>query len=262
MNSEQFHFFKEPHGLSKSDSLEMVVCFDYEQALECKALVELVRGLNEQQREHMLSQALRYRTSQFVPLDAGPIPLVEGVCSPAFQSSKAMGSFLSVPAACVAASWFPKHWLCAPPSERRRVTDRIKSRYFRKVDPIFDFPTDGDTIEILRRSAAEDGHTTLHVIAIDRSQTKSTLVQTFEAWIHKQNDITGTLSRKGKVNIPAKLTHLGVSVYQLSILFLVRRRWMKQVSIDLSQSCRRQNAGQSAGLNPKLHLGLPERIFF
>lgn len=198
----------------------MVVCFDYEQALECKALVELVRGLNEQQREHMLSQALRYRTSQFVPLDAGPIPLVEGVCSPAFQSSKAC-SFLSVPAACVAASWFPKHWLCAPPSERRRVTDRIKSLYFRRSIPIFDFPTDGDTIEILRRSAAEDGHTTLHVIAIDRSQTKSTLVQTFEAWIHKQNDITGTLSRKGKVNIPAKLTDLGC--FRLSTLDSVSR---------------------------------------
>lgn len=220
MNWEQFHFFKEPHGLSKNDSLEMVVCFDYEQALECKALVKLVRGLNDQQREHMLSQALRYRTSQFVPLDAGPIPLVEGVCSPAFQSSKAC-SFLSVPVACVAASWFPKHWLCAPPSERRRVTDRIKSLYFRRSIPIFDFPTDGDTIEILRRSAAEDGHTTLHVIAIDRSQTKSALVQTFEAWIHKQKDITGTLSRKGKVNIPAKLTDLGC--FRLSTLDSVSR---------------------------------------
>jgi hypothetical protein len=209
LNWEQFHFFREPDGLSKNDSLEMVVCFDYEQALECKALVELVRGLNKQQREHMLSQALRYRTSQFVPLDAGSIPLVEGVCSPAFQSSKAMRSFPSIPAACVAASWFPKDWLRAPPSERRKVTDRIESLYFRRSIPIFDFPMDGDTIEILRRTAAADGHTTLHVIAIGRSQTKSALVQRFEAWIHKQNDITGTLSRKGKVNIPAKLTDLG-----------------------------------------------------
>lgn len=202
----------------------MVVCFDYEQALECKALVEMVGGLNDQQREHMLSQALRYRTSQFVPLDAGPIPLplVEGVRSPAFQSSKAMRSFPSIPAACVAASWFPKHRLCAPSSERRKVTDRIQSLYFRRSIPILDFPTDGDTIEILRRTAAADGHTTLHVIAIDRSQTKSALMQRFEAWIHKQNDITGTLSRKGKVNIPAKLTDLGC--FRLSTLDSVSRQ--------------------------------------
>ena len=86
---------------------------------------------------------------------------------------------------------------------------------------MFGFPMDGDTIEILWRTAAADGHTTLHVIAIDRSQTKSALVQRFEAWIHNQSNITGTLSRKGKVNIPAKLTDLGC--FRLSRLDSISR---------------------------------------
>lgn len=199
----------------------MVVCLDYEQALECKALVELVCGLSQRQREHLLSLALRFQFNQFVPLDAGPPSLVKGVSSPAFESGRRIRSFPLIPGACVAASWFPKHWLYAPQSERRKVKDRIQSLYFRRSIPMLNFPIDRDTTKILRRNAKKDGHTTLHVIAIDRSQTKSALVQNFEAWIHKQNDITGTLSRKGKVNVQAKLTDLGC--FRLSSLDQVSR---------------------------------------
>ncbi len=203
----------------------MVVCLDYEQALECKPLIELVCGLDRQQREHMLNQALRYGISPFVTVDAEPpvpgIPRIEGVRSPVFQSSSAMRAFPPIPAACVAASWFPKSWLSASRSERRRVTDRIQSLYFRKCIPIFDFPIYAETRETLRCGVAADKRTSLHVIAIDRRQTKSALVQRFEAWIHKQNDIKGTLSRKGKVNIPAKVTDLGC--FRLSTLDSVSR---------------------------------------
>lgn len=115
----------------------------------------------------------------------------------------------------------PENWLCAPRSERRKVTDRIQSLYYRKSIPIFDFPTDDEEIEIIRSVAAADEHTTLHVIGIDRRQTKSALVQRFQAWIHKQSEITGTLSRKGKVNIPVKLTDLGC--FRLATLDSVSR---------------------------------------
>ena len=217
MNWQEFHFFKQPDGLSKHNSLEMVVCLDYERALECKPLIQFVCGLDRQQREHMLNQALRYRLNQFVPVDAGPRPSIEGVHSPAFQSSRAMRAFPPIPAACVAASWFPKNWLCGSPSERRKVTDRIQSLYFRKSIPMFDFPIDAEAARILRC----EWHTTLYVIAIDRRQTKSALVQGFETAIHEQNDITGTLSRKGKVNIPAQLNDLGC--FRLSTLDPVSR---------------------------------------
>jgi hypothetical protein len=227
VNWEEFHFFKQPDGLSKNDSLEMRACLDYERALECKPLIELVCGLDRQQREYMLNQALRY--TRFVPVDAEPIPSVEtegserveGVHSPVFQSSKSMVSFPPIPAVCIAASWFPKNWLCAARSERQRVIGQIQALYPRKSIPMFDFPMDADTTKNLRRGVRADGHTTLHVIAIDRNQTKSALVESFEAWIQEQNDITGTLSKRGKSNVLAKLTDLGC--FRLSRLDPVSR---------------------------------------
>ena len=104
-------------------------------------------GSTDNNANTLLNQALRlWNINRFVLLDAEPppdpmLPHVEGVCSPGVsKAAKAMRSFPPIPAACVAASWFPKNWLSASRSERRRVTDRIQSLYFRKSVPIFDFP--------------------------------------------------------------------------------------------------------------------------
>src|SRR6266851_4201781 len=140
MNWTAFHFFKQPDGLSKNDALEMLICLDYERALECSKLVELVCILTANQREYMLSQALRFRTGRFVPLDCGPAPPVElkGLRSPPFRSFETMSSFPGIPAACVAASRFPKHWLCLPRSERRKIVEQVKPLYSGRSLPVLE----------------------------------------------------------------------------------------------------------------------------
>jgi hypothetical protein len=97
---------------TKHYTLEMLVCLDYERALECTKLVESVKALNQGQRVRMLEQVQRYRRlSRFVPVEGGLPTGLPGLPSPPFQDFETVVSFPPIPAACVAASWFPKHWL-------------------------------------------------------------------------------------------------------------------------------------------------------
>ena len=251
MNWTEFHFFKQPGGLSKNDALEMLICLDYEQALECSRLVDFVQALSQDQREEMLKRAVRYRLSPFVPLEAGPEPPIglKGLSFPPFRDWEAAALFPAIPAVCIAVSWFPKHWLEAPVSARRNVVDKVRKLYPIERLPIFPFPPDPDKAVLLIVSAEADSHTTLHVIAIDRTQTKSAFVRRFKSWLDQQ-EFKGTASRKGKVNVPARLDDL--ACYRLSLLGAVMwetamaetgfRRSVARLSAAKRRSLRRLQA--------------------
>src|SRR6266480_5022673 len=175
MNWTEFHFFRQPGGLSKNDALEMLVCLNYERALECTKLVEFVKALNQGQRARMLEQVQRYRRlSPFVPVEGGPPTGLPGLPSPPFQDFESVVSFPPIPAACVAASWFPRHWLTASKSKRDKVVAQVSSLYSVGAElrhstsqtrfPIFPFPMECDEAELLIKGLSE--RETLHVIAI------------------------------------------------------------------------------------------------
>jgi len=211
---QAIHFFKQPGGLSPNEPVEMAACRDYERALESKRLVDVVCSLPSAERQWMLSRALQL-PSRFVSLR-----LDASSQSQPFHSYEEMVSFPPIPAVCVAATWFPKHWLEAPISARRNIVDQVRRLYPIEHLPIFPFPLDPDKLFPLTASAKADPNTTLHVIAIDRTQTRSALVQKFKHWLG-QEEITGTRSRKGKVNVPARLDDL--ACYRLSSLDQVTR---------------------------------------
>jgi hypothetical protein len=67
MKWQLFHFFKQPDGLSRNDSVEIAACFDYEQALESETVVELVCSLTPAEKDWMLDRALKF-PSRFTSL--------------------------------------------------------------------------------------------------------------------------------------------------------------------------------------------------
>ncbi|MBA2434823.1 MAG: hypothetical protein H0V54_07025 [Chthoniobacterales bacterium] len=206
MNWKAFHFFNEG-GLSKQDTLEMCVCLDYEQALESKRIVQLLPEINPSEKAWMVGGALKVR-SRFTPVRATTYDRKMGdewAFAP-FTDFDEASSFPPVPAVCAAADWFPKHWLEGTLTERSRVLEQVKSLYPISRLPVFSFPMDRDEIELLVKSLAE--RETLHVIAIDRTLPKSALVEKFKAWVNRQGDIDGSNSRRGKINIPARLDDL------------------------------------------------------
>jgi hypothetical protein len=208
------HFFKQPSGLSRNEPVEMAACLDYEQALESKRLVDVVCSLSSGERQWMLSRALQ-SPSRFVWVRRD-----SSLQSQPFRSCEDLASFPPIPAVCVAASWFPKHWLEAPASTRPNVVGQIRQLYSIDRLGMFPFPLDPDELFQLTASVNADPDTTLHVIAIDRTQARSAIVQKFKRWL-EQEDIKGTRSRKGKVNVPACLDDL--ACYRLSSLDQVAR---------------------------------------
>jgi len=70
MKWQLFHFFKQPDGLSRNDSVEMTAGFDYEQALEIETLVELVCSLTPAEMPGCLIALLRF-PSRFTSLRFG-----------------------------------------------------------------------------------------------------------------------------------------------------------------------------------------------
>jgi hypothetical protein len=61
----------------------------------------------------------------------------------------------------------------------------------------------------LRFSAHGDGSTTLHVVAINREQTRGALRKAFDAWLDRQRGFSGSKSRQGKNKFTAALSDLG-----------------------------------------------------
>jgi len=207
----------------------MLVCLDYEHALECSKLVDFIEALSRDQREQMFNRALRYR-QRFVPL---------------FRDWKTSASPPAIPAACVAASWFPKHWLTASRSQRRKVEEQTEPLYSGRSLPVWKFPMDSEEAEMLSCNAKADERTTLHVIAVDRTETKSALVKRFKAWIDEQKNIEGSGSRKGKINVPAMLNDL--ACYRLSKLDVAPRLdFMGEAGFSRSEARRSQAKARAA----------------
>ncbi len=169
MNWSAFHFFRQPGGISKNDQLEMLVCLDYERALESKKIAEFVGQLQNAERKELVAEADLFH-SKFVRTEWDIQELI--------------------PAACVAASWFPKHWLEGSPVERRKIVKQLATVYAERTLPIWDFPfQDKEELELLL--SLQRPHETLHVVAIDLTQAKSALKRKFERWIAR-----GTTSRE------------------------------------------------------------------
>ena len=60
-------------------------------------------------------------------------------------------------------------------------------------------PKDNETDEALLFSAQNDGGTTLHVVAINREQTRGAVRKAFEAWLDRQHGFSGVRG-KGKTS--------------------------------------------------------------
>jgi hypothetical protein len=186
----EFDFFKKGVGLSKNDQLSNRICLDYERALESRRLVRVVSSLSSEEKQRMLNRSLQLSSRFVLRFDTG------------LQSR--------ILAVCVAATWFPKHWLSASVNEQQKVVESLARIYDVRPLTVFDFPIeDWREQKLVVASAQEDRNTTLHVFAIDRGQTESALIAGFKAWLKKQPDISGAESRQGKVKVIAALRDLG-----------------------------------------------------
>jgi hypothetical protein len=117
-----------------------------------------------------------------------------------------------IPVACVAAPWFPEPWLFGEGSERRKIIKRLVPFYSTRPLPVFEFPLDKKDGKLLLQTAQSDGYTTLHVVAINRDQTRGALRKAFDAWLDRldrESGFSGTMSRQGKNKFIAALSDLG-----------------------------------------------------
>jgi hypothetical protein len=113
-----------------------------------------------------------------------------------------------VPVACVAAPWFPKPWLCGEDSERRSIVKQLAPIYSTRPLVVEDFPLDNETSKLLLSSAQSEG-STLHVVVINREQTRGAVRKAFDAWLERQRDFSGSMSRQGENKFTAELSDLG-----------------------------------------------------
>jgi hypothetical protein len=201
----EFHFFKE-QGLSKRDLITIRVCLDYELARESSRVRAFVKQLSQGQRRQLLEP--QRLDSRYVPVRSSDEPEQPNVpkWSDVTNSSEALD--LVVPAACIAASWFPQPWLCGLMNERRLIVKQLQSVYSMRPLSVFEFPLEEETAKLLTSSAQADGNTTLHVIAINREQTRATLLKAFKVWLGREN-IKGGASQQGRHKFTAALSDLG-----------------------------------------------------
>ena len=172
MKWQAVHFFESEDGLSRNDPVEMAACLDYERALESRRLVEFVSSLaaapNEKQR--LIATALTL-PSRFVSLRFDSIDPAQ-----AFRTYEDAESFPPIPAVCVAASWFPKHWLEVDAGQRCAVVDQVRLLYPIDRFVAVPFPLDLEESSSLIEQAKADAKT-LYVIAIDHTEPRSAIVR-------------------------------------------------------------------------------------
>jgi len=249
MKWQAVHFFKPAHGLSRHEPIEMAACLDYEQALESKRLVDLVVSLSSAEKQWMLARALGspskpaqqglqptrsgglrsrfvslgvsdYEAPASITVERGSLPLGK------FQSWEEVVSFPPIPAVCVAAHWFPKHWLEAPLKDRRAVANQVRALYPIDRFAAVPFPLNEEESSLWIETVKADRNTRLYVIAVDHSEPRSAVMYKLARWLKDQKvDVSvedrRARSRKGKVNVPACLDDL--ACYRLSSLDSLKR---------------------------------------
>ena len=204
----EFHFFK-AQGLSKTDLVAIRICLDYELARESARVCSFVKKLSQERRQQMLQP--HRLNSRCVSVRASGEKEKEGFTTWRDGDLKTFKEALdlpAIPAACVAASWFPKPWLCGEGSERRSIVKQLAPIYSTRPLAVFEFPLDNETSKLLRCSAQSEG-STLHVIVINRKQTRGAVRKAFDAWLDRQGDFSGSMSRQGKNKFTAELSDLG-----------------------------------------------------
>jgi hypothetical protein len=209
----EFHFFK-AQGLSKTDSLATRICLDYEQARESACVRRFVKKLSQDRRQQMLQPRVpfsRYVSVRFSDETASrKVPKCSDV-----ETEQEVLDLPPIPVACVAAPWFPEPWLFGEGSERRKIIKRLEPFYSTRPLAVFEFPLDEEDGKLLLQTAQGDGNTTLHVVAINRDQTKGALRKAFDAWLDRldresgKSGFSGTMSRQGKNKFTAALSDLG-----------------------------------------------------
>jgi hypothetical protein len=200
----EFHFFKDL-GLNRGDSIATRICLDYELARESLGVLRFVKVLSQQRRLEEVNAAKRFN-SRYVPVRFGDAPTDPNIPKWADIDILEEGHSLWVPAACVSASWFPKPWLAGPLNERRSIVKQLTPVYAVRPITALPFPLEEQTANSLVLAARSDGNTTLHVIAVNGEQTRAALLKAFDSWLHRQKNITGKASRRGKDKFAAALT--------------------------------------------------------
>jgi hypothetical protein len=195
----EFHFFK-AQGLSKTDLVAIRICLDYELARESVRVRSFVKRLSQDRRQQMLQP--HRLNARYVPVRFSDDPKWSDV------ETRQEALDLYVPVACVAASWFPNPWLCGEGTERRSIVKRLARVYSTRPLVVEDFPLDNETSKLLLSSAKSEG-STLHVIVINREQTRGGVRKAFDAWLDRQGDFSGSMSRQGKNKYTAELSDLG-----------------------------------------------------
>jgi len=207
-----------------------------------KKVVDLVVSLSPEEKEWMLSRALGSLTkreqrqeelrrklglqprrssglrSRFVPVRVSD--------DDKFQSWEEAAMFPPIPAVCVAATWFPKHWLEVRSKDRRVAIDQVRGLYPIDYFAAVPFPLDAEESSVWIESIKRNPNTGLYVIAIDHSQPPSAIVRKFARWLKDQKvevsaEDRKASSRRGKVNVIACLNDL--ACYRLSSLDSLKR---------------------------------------
>jgi hypothetical protein len=115
---------------------------------------------------------------------------------------------LTVPAVSLAAPSFPAPWLSVSEGIRKTITSRLQPIYTPKALPVWDFPVSAELADVLAATAKEEKQTSLHVLAIDHTRPRTSLIHAFEEWLREMGN-TGSGSRRGKVKVASALEDLG-----------------------------------------------------
>jgi hypothetical protein len=214
----EFHFFKPNEGIARNDLLEIRICLDYEQARESPGVIEFVSNNDAHAKARSIKSAIQMRT-RFAPVN------YEG----GDEEEKAANR-LTVPAACLAASWFPKPWLSATKEARRAVISLLEAIYSQRPLPCWTYPMEFEEATLLTATAEQENQL-LYVIAIDKSQPVTKLVDAFRNLLGEIG-IRGDNTRRGKIKFASALEDLGC--YRLA-----RLKFMARSDSMLAASFRR-----------------------
>src|SRR5262249_24969697 len=170
----EFHFFKNSEGLPKSDLVEVRMCLDYERARESQKVIDDVALIRSVAKSS--GYFPRTRLGRFVP-----VPI---------QDEADLAEVLPVPAVCVEADWFPTAWLCGSGTKRRKIVKKYAAMYETPPLYVTDFPLKFAESRLLKQASKADKTVTLHVIAVNRAQPPTAILEQFGSWLWRQRGLT------------------------------------------------------------------------